>query len=322
MFGRTNTTAPPPDAAGEAAKEAGKDSAQKGGAPAGLVLGENSLHYLREGVFLRCVDLVHPRSDVIMRATLQGKCVKVLLKLEGSARARLGRLDLPMDAGRGKKARPKGAVLCLERPEKFECRCPAGERQRLVVVTLTAAWFASGRQLAAPALGHLEARCWTPAPRAVAIAEQLLAPTAFQGPMRGLYLESRSLELVAEALALTASPDQAPPPDLRPDEYARTRRLRDLLDSGHADALSLAEIAREMCCNVTTLQRQFRLVFGTTIFDYLRVVRLRRAAWALQHEGTSVARAAELAGYASQANFSTAFRRHFGLPPKAYRTRI
>jgi AraC-like DNA-binding protein len=50
--------------------------------------------------------------------------------------------------------------------------------------------------------------------------------------------------------------------------------------------------------------------------------RLRRAAWALQHGGANVARAAKIAGYASQANFSTAFRRHFGLPPKMYRARL
>jgi AraC-like DNA-binding protein len=276
---------------------------------------------LREGVFLRCADAVQFHSD-IMRATLRGKCVKVLIKLEGAARVRLGQRDLPVDAGHGEEARPKGVALCLERSEKFECRRPAGERQRLLVVTLTAAWFASGRQLAVPALGHLETRCWTPTPRAVAITEQLLVPTAFQGPVRNLYLESRTLELVAEALALTSSPDQIPPPGLRPDEYTRMRRLRDLLDSGRADALSLTEMAHAMCCNATTLQQQFRRVFGTTIFDYLRAARLQRAAWALQHSGISVARAAEIAGYTSQANFSTAFRHYFGLSPKTYRARV
>jgi AraC-like DNA-binding protein len=318
MFEQTNEDVPPPNAA---RKTAAKDSARQGQGAAGPAAGESSLRCLREGVFLRCADVIHPHSDV-MRATLPGRCMKVLVKLEGNARARLGRHDLPVDAGRGGEACPKGLVLCLERPEKFDCRRPAGERQRLVVVTLTAAWFASGRQLAAPAPEPLEAHYWTPTPRAVAIAEQLLVPTAFQGPVRGLYLESRTLELVAEALALTASPEQTPPPGLRPDEYARTRRLRDLLDSGRADTLSLAEVARAMCCNATTLQRQFRQVFGTTIFDYLRAARLQRAAWALQHGGANVARAAEVAGYTSQANFSTAFRRHFGLPPKTYRARV
>ena len=319
--GPGETEAPEPAPARAAAGRKKRNSAPAGGAPCTPRCGECSVRCLREGVHLRCADVVHPHPSV-MRAVIPGKCVKVLVKLEGDAQVRLGRRELPMNAGCGRDARPQGVVLCLERPEEFERRCAAGERQRLVVVTLTAEWFASGRQLPAPAAGHLEVRCWTPTPRAVAIAEQLLNPAAFQGPLRGLYLESRMLELVAEAFACTASPDQASPPGLRPDEHARACRLRDLLDSGGADALSLAEMARAMRCNATTLQRQFRQAFGATIFDYLRAGRLRRAAWALQHDGASVARAAEIAGYASQANFSTAFRRHFGQPPKTYRARV
>jgi AraC-like DNA-binding protein len=321
MFEQANTAVPSPETAREKARETAKDFVPEGGEPGDPAPGGSSLHCLREGVFLCCADAVPPHSEP-MCATLRGKCVKVLVKLEGAARVRLGQRELPADAGRGRDARPQGLVFYLERPEQFECLPVAGERQRLVIVTLTAAWFASGRQLAAPAMDHLETRCWTPTPRAVAIAEQLLAPAAFRGPVRGLYLESRTLELVAEALACTSSPEQAPPPGLTPAACARAYRLRELLDSGRADALPLAEIARLMCCNITTLQQQFRRVFGTTIFDYLRTARLRRAAWALQHGGANVARAAEIAGYASQANFSTAFRRHFGLPPKTYRGRV
>jgi AraC-like DNA-binding protein len=217
---------------------------------------------------------------------------------------------------------PKEAVLCLERAEEFVRRCAAGERQRLVVVVLTAAWFASGRPLAIPKMEHLEMRCWTPTPQATAITEQLLNPTAFQGPMRELYLESRTLELVAEAFTGMSTPDRVLAAGLRPDAHARATRLRDLLDSGHADAMRLEEMAHTMHSNVPTLQGQFRQAFGTTIIDYLRVSRLRRAARALQHEGVSVARAAEIAGYASPSNFSTAFRRHFGLSPKTCRARV
>ena len=91
---------------------------------------------------------------------------------------------------------------------------------------------------------------------------------------------------------------------------------------GGADGLSLAQLVRAMGFTATTLQQQFRLAFGKAVFDYLRASRLQRAALALQHDGVSVARAAEIAGYSSQANFSTAFRRHFGLSPKHYRVKV
>ena len=70
------------------------------------------------------------------------------------------------------------------------------------------------------------------------------------------------------------------------------------------------------------LQRQFRAVFGTTVFDYLRECRLLRARRALEHDGVTVGQAAMVAGYTSAANFATAYRRRFGMPPKLARARI
>ena len=69
-------------------------------------------------------------------------------------------------------------------------------------------------------------------------------------------------------------------------------------------------------------QRQFRAVYGTTVFDHLRDCRLQRARHALEHDGLTVGQAAVLAGYTSAANFATAYRRRFGMPPKLARARI
>ncbi|CPN19074.1 transcriptional regulator [Bordetella pertussis] len=60
-------------------------------------------------------------------------------------------------------------------------------------------------------------------------------------------------------------------------------RIRELLESGEADAWSLEELARHACL--------------------------------------SVAQAACLAGYTSAANFATAFRRAFGVTPGQLRAR-
>jgi AraC-like DNA-binding protein len=97
--------------------------------------------------------------------------------------------------------------------------------------------------------------------------------------------------------------------------------LRELLDNGGADALSLAEIAARACVSVNTLQRHFRAMWGTTVAQYLRDGRLARARLALERDGVSVMQAAELAGYNSAANFATAFRRRFGVSPGQVRAR-
>ncbi|MEM7206778.1 MAG: AraC family transcriptional regulator [Pseudomonadota bacterium] len=51
------------------------------------------------------------------------------------------------------------------------------------------------------------------------------------------------------------------------------------------------------------------------MIDWLRRQRLALAFNALTLEGTSVTRAAEIAGYQSSTNFSTAFRKEYGYPP-------
>ena len=286
-----------------------------------LMEGVFYIRSLREGMSLHCTDIVHLQA-MTTRTVMQDKCVKIMLRLEGGARVRMGDCCLPLDAGDRPCACPKGLVVCLNAPEEFERQCEAGTRQRMVVVTLSPHWFESAALCRLYSAEHLSIRHWVPTPRAIAVAEQLIHPAAVGEGLLNLYLESRVLELVTEAFSQITAGGEAFPPRLRPGDYKRIRTLRELLDSGQADHLNMAAIAREMGCNATTLQQQFGFAFGQTIFEYLRESRLRRAAVALQQGGVSVAQAAEIAGYGSQANFSTAFRRHFGVPPKAYRARL
>jgi AraC-like DNA-binding protein len=116
--------------------------------------------------------------------------------------------------------------------------------------------------------------------------------------------------------------DTVAPPPLAASVLARMQRLQDLLDSGEADAMDMHGIAQCVGSNATTLQQQFRQLHGQTIYDYLRAQRLQHAATALQLRGVSIAEAAEMAGYTSPANFSTAFRRKFGFSPKHARQRL
>ena len=286
-----------------------------------LLAGSLSIAQLRAGLFLHCTDVTH-LHDMTTRFAMVEEGTKVLLKLEGNARVSLGGVPVGLDAGQGADACPQGAVVTLSIPEDFERHCRADTRERMVVITLTTQWFESAGLAPCHLREHLAVRAWQPSPRAIAIAEQLVRPAAFVGPMHALYQESRALDLVAEALTQVGPGEQTAPPALAPAAYRRICRLQALLDSGEADSLSLGSIAQEIGCNANTLQRQFRDTFGKTIFDYLRESRLQRAAEALERDGVSVAVAAEIAGYNSQANFSTAFRRHFGIAPKHARVKV
>lgn len=286
-----------------------------------LLAGHFTVAQVRDGLYMHCTDIDHLR-ELRTRSALLETGIKVLLRLEGNAGVKLGGRPLPLDAGQGPASRPRGAVVALAEPVEFERHCTAGVRERMVVITLTEAWFASAGQPFPTGLPHLAIRRWLPSPRSLAVAEQLIRPPEFDGPMHALLQESRALELIAEALTQAGEDGEAPAQPLPPAAYRRVESLRKLLDSGQADELDMSAIAQHIGCNPNTLQQQFRQTYGQTIFEYLREQRLLRAARALQQEGISVGRAAEIAGYNSQGNFSTAFSRHFGLSPKHFRLKI
>ncbi len=78
----------------------------------------------------------------------------------------------------------------------------------------------------------------------------------------------------------------------------------------------LAEIAH---MSRSTFARHFEQCFGRTPMDYLRDVRLRRAAQLLQVTSLSVDGVASKVGYASRSQFSHAFHEQFGRSPMDFR---
>jgi len=221
--------------------------------------------------------------------------------------------------------------------ERFSRRSQRGDRERTVSITISPAWMLKRLGIDHPAgqllTRHLACSSWQVSTQAMTLVEQMLRPPELSPPMLHLYLESRALDLVVEAFAHLDSLSRAPVPTRRPGirslpptalrdpDRQRMNAVRDLLESGQADALSLDAIARHAGVSVNTLQRHFRMVWSKTVFAYLRDHRLMRARIAMERDGVSVASASAIAGYASPANFATAFRKRFGITPCQVRTR-
>lgn len=293
---------------------------------------------LRPGLHLHADDAVESR-DFTAQAQMN-EALRIVLLLEGEVDVSYGARDVRLNAaavhGAGAATLPGNALLVsVAEPELFVRRGRRGGYARRVSVGLSPEWIEQAvGGMAAPALQgfmrqHLALHSWQISERARAIAEQIVRPPVLAPLMHNLYLESRTLELVAEAFAAlpgmrSSQPDRADAAaaGLRPHEHKRLREVRALLSGPQADALSLDDIARHAGVNANTLQRQFRALYGTTIFDYLRETRLQRARTALEREGITVGQAAVLAGYSGAANFATAYKRRFGTAPKFARSRV
>ncbi|MBV7486370.1 AraC family transcriptional regulator [Bordetella sp. BOR01] len=272
---------------------------------------------LADGLVLHRVD-ARDLQGVAVRATLRPG-LRIALTVGGKADVSFGGRRVLL--GPRPDGRARGAVVAVARPTEFVRQSRRGDIERTVSLTFADEWLQRrfGDELQ-PCLAfsrqHLSVYEWNASAQAVALAEQMLAPPELDTALSRMYQESRSLDLAVEAFACLRGrvPAQAGA-GLRQRERARMEQVRDLLDSGQADTLTLEEIARHAFVSANTLQRHFRAVWGKTVFAYLRDTRLARARLALERDAVSVAQAAWIAGYSSPANFATAFRQRYGMPP-------
>lgn len=292
-----------------------------------LLFGRVKWAQLRDGLSLHWSDCEELQDFVTENVV--GPRLSFVLFLKGHSQVSYG--DLSLTLGHPSTGRaPEGVAVSMNEPVQFRRQARRGSHIRKLVVSLTPDWFEGRGEVIGATDGairrfmasHLEPRVWKPSPRLLSLADQMLNPPGYDALLASLYLESRALEIACEALASLGRSAAAVEPGLRPQEYRRLKRILELLDSGEADDWSLDQISREAGVNATTLQRQFRLFKGMTIFEYQRARRLNMAREVLEREGASVIEAAWRAGYNSPANFATAFKRQFGISPKQVRARV
>jgi AraC-like DNA-binding protein/alpha-D-ribose 1-methylphosphonate 5-triphosphate synthase subunit PhnG len=79
------------------------------------------------------------------------------------------------------------------------------------------------------------------------------------------------------------------------------------------------ELAREVALSRSGLAERFVSLVGEPPIQYLMRWRLALAAQKLRSDREAIARVAQRSGYESEAAFSRAFKREFGMPPAAWR---
>jgi AraC family transcriptional regulator, transcriptional activator of the genes for pyochelin and ferripyochelin receptors len=150
-------------------------------------------------------------------------------------------------------------------------------------------------------------------PRSIAVVRSML-DSPYRGRAHELHLEAGALALLAEELGR----EEGATARMSGRDRCRIHRARDLLHAQLTDPPSLVELARQVGLNEFKLKRDFKRIFGTTVFGYVRVRRMELAALQLR-QGMPVIEVAAQVGYVSPGRFAIAFRRHFGVRPSAAR---
>jgi hypothetical protein len=108
------------------------------------------------------------------------------------------------------------------------------------------------------------------------IAHQIL-DCPLEGPTRRLFMESKALELLAFQLNSLSSSDRSETTIWNAKEHRLLEDARSILELEFADPPSLLTLARRVGLNDFKLKRGFRDLYNTTVFGYVRMLRMEKA---------------------------------------------
>lgn len=263
----------------------------------------------------------------------------------------LGRTDMPLDNGMsyGSETFPFAAMSILleghisthdagmqelqpdttfsiannERRE-LQSTFHGAERLRNVEVFITPEWFETSRHASDDAdFDHVREAMLRPMrgrqnildPRLRGVAEMVLA-TRTTGALTALRLEAWALDLLAELVASFHAPHKPMP--LSSTDHERIHSIRHQLETTPETSGSISELARQYGVSPSKLKRDFFLAYETCVGGFANTRRLMLGKRLLE-EGVSVSQVAYRIGYSHPANFSAAFKRHFGVSPRDIR---
>lgn len=285
-----------------------------------LLRGKRDHRILRPGLCLYRSDI---REEAPFTSTaIQPPGLSCIFFLRGRVDVRFGKALLRFQGD------PTAAVVTRGSKETFQRISRGPQRVKALIITATPEWLlASGAERGG---GQLSRRLLKNEPLAFSgrwrpdlqhKLREIFAPPEYTDELLNLYLESRVVEVIADAVTrlLEADGGYRHAERLTYQDKIRLRRARDFIAQSADRTLSVETIAREANLSPSSLQRLFRRAEGVSVFEYVRKVRLQRAMTALRTEGVSVKEACAIAGYSSPANFATAFKRHFGINPRDVR---
>lgn len=171
----------------------------------------------------------------------------------------------------------------------------------LMLITSSSTWF-SHQIISQPRLDQLF---------------QQLQQCTYTDSLRRLYLEGKCYELLACYLAETGvgQAEQRTSTALSASDIEALQQARHILQHCWISPPSLLELARMVSINDYKLKAGFKELYGTTVFGYVRSLKMNAARQLLESGQANVSSAAASVGYSNLSHFAAAYRKMFGYNP-------
>ncbi len=139
-----------------------------------------------------------------------------------------------------------------------------------------------------------------------------------KGLLKRLFLESKILELIA--LQLDTKKVNKPEILNQVDNLIKKLyKTQHLISSDLTVQYSIQQLSRQIGLNDFILKKEFKRVFGKTIFEYATDQRMKKAKQLLHHTKKPIYEISELVGYKNSTHFTAAFKKIEGVTPKKFR---
>jgi len=146
------------------------------------------------------------------------------------------------------------------------------------------------------------------------------------GRLRQLYVKAKTLELFASAIEILmlqgGESEHSAIRRLTRSEIRRVQAVRDHILENLSSPPKIKQMSSLAAMNQQKLQQIFKVLYNDTIADFCIKSRMELARKLLEENDMNVTQVAHSVGYDYANNFSTAFRRFYGVLPKTYQARF
>ncbi len=148
------------------------------------------------------------------------------------------------------------------------------------------------------------------------IAAQLLLNCAVADKAKPLFRHGQTMAILATELGFLLSEAQIEPVKFNQRDREIANLAREILFDEFQNPPSVADLSRRAGTNQCKLKQLFHHFFNTTPYGLLLEIRMQKAFQLLKGSRYSIAMVAEMIGYNHASNFSAAFFKYYGYPPK------
>jgi len=138
----------------------------------------------------------------------------------------------------------------------------------------------------------------------------------FNGIMQKTYLDAQIIELF---LLQVDSHTSVKNNKLKKADIDKLVASKEYIDKNYLEKIRIVDLAKLVGTNQQLLRAGFKLLYGSTIFDYYNDLRMDQAKHLLVDKEKLVAEVADNIGYKNPQHFTVAFKKKFGVLPKEFK---